>query len=196
MLSSIHPLGERTRNNRWSRTVGYYLVGGLFGGLVMGSTAGAIGWLGLAWWTPTRTAQTAVMAAILAVALAWELSGLKIPTIHRQVNEDWLSMYRSWVYGGGFGFQLGLGAVTIVTTTAVYATVALAILSANPIHGAVIGGTFGLVRSLPILTVGRVVSGETLRTYHRRMQSYAPRADWLVRLTVVAAGLVVIGGAL
>jgi len=196
MLSSIHPLGERTRNNQWGRTVGYYLAGGLLGGLVMGIVAGSIGWLGLAWWTPTRTAQTAVVATILIAALAWELSGFKTPTIHRQVNEDWLSLYRSWVYGGGFGFQLGLGVVTIVTTTAVYATIALAILTADPMHGAIIGGTFGLVRSLPILTVGGVVSGETLRTYHRRMQSYAPRADWLVRLTVVAAGLLAVGGGL
>ncbi len=196
MLSSIHPLGERTRNNQWGLTAVYYLVGGLIGGLVLGAAAGAIGWLGLAWWDPTPTGQAAAIAAILAIALVWDLSGLTIPTIHRQVNEDWLSMYRSWVYGGGFGFQLGLGVVTIVTTTAVYAMVALAILSAQPLSGAVIGGTFGLVRGLPILTVGRVVSGKTLRTYHRRMQSYAPRADWLVRFAVVATGLVVIGGRL
>ena len=194
MLSSIHPLGERTRNNRWGLTVAYYLTGGLMGGLVLGAIAGGIGWLGLAWWDPTPSGRATVMAAILAVALAWDLSGLTIPTIHRQVNEDWLSMYRSWVYGGGFGFQLGLGVVTIVTTTAVYAMIALAILSAQPVGGAVIGGVFGLVRGLPILTVGRVVSGEALRTYHRRMQSYAPRADWLVRFAVVATGLIVIGG--
>lgn len=193
MLSSIHPLGERTRNNRWGVTAGYYLVGGLMGGLMLGTMAGAIGWLGLAWWEPIPTGQAAAIAAILAFALMWDLSGFTIPTIQRQVNEDWLSMYRSWVYGGGFGFQLGLGVVTIVTTTAVYAMIALAILSANPLSGAVIGGAFGLVRGLPILTVGRVVSGETLRTYHRRMQSYAPRADWLVRFAVLATGLMVIG---
>ena len=168
MLSSIHPLGERTRNNRWGVTAVYYLAGGLMGGLVLGAVAGAIGWLGLAWWDPTPTGQAVAIATILSIALVWDLSGITIPTINRQVNEDWLSMYRSWVYGGGFGFQ--------------------------PLSGAVIGGAFGLVRGLPILTVGRVVSGETLRTYHRRMQSYAPRADWLVRFAVAATGLVVIGG--
>lgn len=194
MLSSIHPLGERTRNNRWGLTVAYYLAGGLMGGLVLGAVAGGIGWLGLAWWDPTPTGRAMAIATILAIALVWDLSGFTIPTIHRQVNEDWLSMYRSWVYGGGFGIQLGLGVVTIVTTTAVYAMIALAILSAQPLSGAVIGGAFGLVRGLPILTVGRVVSGETLRTYHRHMQSYAPRADWLVRFAFAATGLVVIGG--
>ncbi len=137
MLSSIHPLGERTRNNRWGLTAVYYLAGGLMGGLVLGTVAGTIGWLGLAWWNPTPTSQAVVIVTILAIALLWDLSGLTIPTIHRQVNEDWLSMYRSWVYGGGFGFQLGLGVVTIVTTTAVYAMIALAILSAQPLTGAV-----------------------------------------------------------
>lgn len=196
MLSSIHPLGERTRNNRWGVTAVYYLVGGLMGGLVLGAVAGSIGWLGLAWWEPTPTSEVAAVATILAIALGWDLAGMKIPTIRRQVNEDWLAMYRSWVYGGGFGFQLGLGVVTIVTTSAVYATIALAILSAHPLSGALIGGTFGLVRGLPILTVGRVVSGETLRLYHRRMQSYAARADWLVRLAVITTGLIVVVGRL
>ena len=34
----------------------------------------------------------------------------------RQVNEDWMARYRGWAYGAGFGLQLGLGVVTIVTT--------------------------------------------------------------------------------
>lgn len=196
MLSSIHPLGERSRNNKWSLTVAYYLIGSLIGGVTIGTLAGASGWLGLQWWTRTPASSAAVIAVVLITALVWDVSGFKIPTIHRQVNEDWLGTYRSWVYGGGFGFQLGLGVVTIVTTTATYAMVALAALAATPVSGAIIGGVFGLVRALPILTVGRIGSGEALRTYHRRMQSLAPRADWLVRFAVVAAGVSTIGGLL
>lgn len=196
MLSSIHPLGERTRNNKWPLTVAYYLIGGLLGGLTIGALAGAVGWLGLQWWAPTPASSAAVITAVLLTALVLDVSGFAIPTIRRQVNEDWLGMYRSWVYGGGFGFQLGLGVVTIVTTAATYAMVVLAGLAASPVSGAIIGGVFGLVRALPILTVGRIGSGEALRTYHRRMQALAPRAEWLVRIGVVAAGLSTIGGLL
>jgi len=196
MLSSIHPLGERSRNNKWSVTVAYYLIGGLLGGVTIGTMASAVGWLGLQWWVSTPASSAAVVAAVLITALAWDLSGFRIPTIDRQVNEDWLGMYRSWVYGGGFGFQLGLGVVTIVTTTATYAMVLLAVLAATPVSGAIIGGVFGLVRALPIVTVGRIVSGEALRTYHWRMQAFAPRAEWLVRFGVVVAGMSTIGGLL
>jgi hypothetical protein len=196
MLSSIHPLGERTRNNQWPLTVAYYLIGGLLGGVTIGALAGAVGWLGLQWWAPTPASSAAATAAVLITALVWDVSGFTIPTIHRQVNEDWLRMYRSWVYGGGFGFQLGLGVVTIVTTAATYAMVGLAGLAASPVSGAIIGGVFGLVRALPILTVGRIGSGEALRTYHRTMQALAPRADWLVRFAIVTAGFFVAGGLL
>lgn len=196
MLSSIHPLGERTRNNRWGMTALYYLTGSLLGGVAIGAASGGVGWLGLQWWTPTPLTTAMTIFVIVGAALFADLIGLRLPTIHRQVNEDWLALYRSWVYGGGFGFQLGLGIVTIVITAATYAMVALAVLSASPLDGAIIGGTFGLARGLPILSVGRIDSGATLRRYHRRMQAFAPRADWVVRFALVVAGVGVMGRAL
>ena len=35
------------------------------------------------------------------------------------MNEAWLSKYRAWVYGGGFGWQIGAGVTTYVMTAAV-----------------------------------------------------------------------------
>ena len=32
------------------------------------------------------------------------------------VHEQWLTRYRGWVYGVGFGAQLGFGLVTIITS--------------------------------------------------------------------------------
>lgn len=191
MLSSIHPLGERTRNNRWSKTAAFYIAGSSLGGITIGAIAGASGWLGLSWWAPTAQTTTTAMIAILIVALTLDFQwlGLRLPTIHRQVNEDWLTMYRSWVYGGGFGFQLGLGVVTIVPTAATYATLAFAIMSQNVFVGATIGLAFGLARSLPILTLGRINSGSSLRTYHRRVNSLSSVADRMIH-SVMAATIV------
>ena len=61
------------------------------------------------------------------------------PGPRRQVNERWLDDYRGWVYGLGFGAQLGLGVTTVVTSAATYATLLACALSGAPGRGALIG---------------------------------------------------------
>jgi hypothetical protein len=106
---------------------------------------------------PTNTAAVAV-----GIAVDLGLGGLRLPTIHRQVNEDWLVRYRSWVYGLGFGVQLGLGVVTIVTTSSIYAMLLASALSGSAASGAVIGGVFGFVRAAIVFTVAGVKRPEQL----------------------------------
>ena len=48
------------------------------------------------------------------------LGGLHLPPTRRQVNERWLDQFRLWVYGAGFGWQIGTGLATYVKTAAVY----------------------------------------------------------------------------
>src|SRR4051812_15517882 len=114
MLASISPLGERARGSRWSLTVAAHVVGSAAGGALAGAVLGLAGSVlpvsdrGRGW----------LVIALLVVAVAFEVvPTLRLPTIHRQVDEGWLGRYRGWVYGVGYGFQLGLGAVTIVTTS-------------------------------------------------------------------------------
>ena len=61
--------------------------------------------------------------------------GLHLPINPRQVNELWLGKFRSWVYGVGFGWQIGVGFATYIMTAAVYLTVALAALTGRPAGG-------------------------------------------------------------
>ncbi len=175
MLASINPLGERARNRRWSHTVSAYLVGSVLGGAGMGALLGLLG--GLMGVRPDLGGTAAVVAAVCGLGLAADLGlgGWRLPTIRRQVDKEWLDRYRGWVYGLGFGFQLGLGAVTVVNTAAIYLTFVLAVVSASTLFGAVIGTTFGLVRSLVILSVRSVQQPEQLREAHRSMRSWAPR---------------------
>jgi hypothetical protein len=173
MLASINPLGERARNTRWGRTVSWYTVGSTAGGLVIGGGAGLLGAALRAAAVPSGAVLGGLAAGVcvLGSALDLGLGGVPLPTIRRQVNEDWLARYRGWVYGGLFGFQLGLGVVTIVTTATVYVALVLAVLAGSVPAGLVIGGTFGLVRALPIFAVAKAADPARIRTVVRRADS-------------------------
>lgn len=173
MLSSITPLGERARHNRWGVTASWYVVGSLLGGASLGGLLGGIGGGLTQVVRPDDTVVAGAVLATLLIALMFDLGMLgTIPSIRRQVNEDWLDHYRPWVYGGGFGWQLGLGIVTIVPTAGIYATWLLAAMTGSPMGGVMIGGAFGLARALPLLAAHRAVDPTRLRALHRRLSEW------------------------
>ena len=186
MLASINPLVERGRRSRYWITATAYVVGSVAGGAVTGLVAGSLGAL-VAAVVPVGTTVVAGSIAVLGtVALAFEVTRRRVPSIHRQVDEAWLEVYRGWVYGLGFGFQLGLGLSTIVTTAALYLCVAIAFLSGSVGAGLVIGLAFGLVRALPLLTVARVRDPDALRRHIGRFTTWALPAS---RVTAVVLAL-------
>ena len=86
MLSSIHPLGERGKQNRFGLTAGAFVVGATIGGLVTGAVAGVVGLpLDLALSDDAAVVLVAVVALATAVA---EARGTRLPSVPRQVNED------------------------------------------------------------------------------------------------------------
>lgn len=188
MLASITPLGERGRRSRWALTVSAYGCASLAGGAALGALLGTAGHLLPTGSTTTRLLGFALAAAV-GLVLDARIGGLRLPTVSRQVNENWLSRYRGWVYGSGFGFQLGLGVVTIVTTSTVYLTFLLALLSGSAALGAVIGAVYGGVRALPILALRNVHQPEQLRAAHRRLQAAAPAASSAAYLVLSASAL-------
>lgn len=194
MLASITPLGERGRRMRWGQTVVAYVAGSVLGGAAIGALLGGFGALLPIHPGPTMTAV--LVAATCLVAAGLDLRGGHLPTPHRQVDEDWLHRYRGWVYGAGFGFQLGLGVVTIVTTATVYATLVLAVLTWSVGGGIAVGAAFGLVRALPVLAAARVTTPDRLAALHRRLASwsaYAHRAAVTLPCLVGAVALAVAG---
>lgn len=190
MLSSIHPLGERSRHNRWGLTVLGHVVGSGAGGVTAFTLAAAVG-IAL-----PDIAALAVVVAVAAAALeVASLRGRRIPGPRRQVNEDWLQLYRGWVYGIGFGFQLGAGLLTIVTTAATYLALALTALAGDLRAGVVVGSVFGLTRALPLLMAGRVDRPDRLRVLHARIGALAEpvRVVTTTALVSLALGFVVAG---
>ncbi len=175
MLASINPLGERARRTRWGRTVVWYMLGSTAGGLVAGAGSGVVG-AGLRWLaSPSPGAVGLVVVGACATGLLLDLGvgGAGVPSRRRQVNENWLGRYRGWVYGTGFGFQLGTGVATTVTTSAVYVMLVLAVLSGSIGRALLIGAVFGTVRALPILAVGRADDPERLRAVLSRAHAIA-----------------------
>ena len=187
MLSSIHPLGERARGNRWITTALWYTAGSVAGGALFGAAIGA-GAAPLAHRLPDAALAVTSAACISAAVLADRFVRRRPWGWRRQVNEDWLGRYRAWLYGSGFGFQLGLAVVTIITTYAIYAYIVMIALTGSVTAGAAVGATFGLARALPVLATGPVRRPQQLRTFHRRLQASAPLVQWLsgVALLVVA----------
>lgn len=173
MLGSLTPLGERSRGSNWAVTVGFYSAGAIAGGIILG---GALGLLG-SQLSPLASLPTAVtelsfgLLLLLGLGLDRRLFGLRLPTLKRQVDEHWMYRYRGWVYGGGFGLQLGLSVVTIVNSSAIYAALVAALLTASPLYGAIIIGVLASIRGLSALTVARITQPVQLRVLHRRLEA-------------------------
>lgn len=122
------------------------------------------------------SARVAVVALVVAMAAGVALDlgalGARLPTVRRQVNEDWLHRYRGWVYGLGFGLQLGVGFATVVSVSAVYGAFAAAFLSGSALAGMVIGAAFGLVRAGTLLSVVAVRRADQVVTVDLRLRRW------------------------
>jgi hypothetical protein len=192
MLASIHPLGERVRRNRWWLTAAAHVVASALAGALVGAALGGLAELTLG---PALrgTPGVVLVVAVCALAAAVDGSGRRPPwPVRRQVDDGWLPRYRGWVYGAGFGFQLGLGVVTIVTTAAVPAVWLLALVTASPVAGAGVGLAFGLSRGLPVLATIAVDTPGRLWSFQRRFQAGEAAARWA---TVASLGALAVAGA-
>jgi hypothetical protein len=182
MLSQITPIAERGRGHRFGPTAAWFVVGAVLGGLTLGVAAAiaaaATHAVGLG---ATAALLLIVGAAFLTAALDSRVFAVAPPFVRRQVNEDWLANYRPWVYGGGFGWQIGVGVSTYVMTAAVFLMIAIGALSANPATAIAIGLAFGLVRGLAVLLGLPLRSLSSLHAFHRRFDSAAEP----VRLAVI-----------
>ena len=177
MLASITPLGERGRNATWAITVTAFTVGATLAGAALGALLAALGKLvlpdGLG-----SDARLAVLAAAVATAIVLDVIPRPVPGPRRQVNERWLDEYRGWVYGLGYGAQLGVGVTTVVSSAGTYVAMAAAFLAERPAAGAVIVGCFGAIRGLTLLAGAGVRTPPQLLAMHAALGQWQRRARW------------------
>jgi sulfite exporter TauE/SafE len=189
MLASITPLGERGRRSNWWVTVTAFLIGATAAAAVAGAALGALGSVAL----PARPRLPVLLAAI-GVAIVLDGLPLAVPGPRRQVDERWLDRYRGWVYGAGYGAQLGLGVTTIVSSAATYVTLVAAFLTMSAPAGAVVLGCFGALRGLTPLATAGVRSQRQLLDFHRALARWRAVARWGPVATL--AGMLVLAIAL
>jgi hypothetical protein len=125
--------------------------------------------------------------ALASAAADAQVFGIRVPYHRRQVNEYWLDDYRSWVYGGGFGFQIGIGVATYIMSSAVVLLVLLGALTGEPLVALGIGTLFGFVRGLGVLPGARLTDPAKLAAFH---SVFDARAEWSRRF-VIGAQLIV-----
>lgn len=172
MLSSIHPLGERGRNNRWVVTAASFTIGSTATGALVGAT---LGWIGAAALRSVSTETLLLVTAMAAISAgALDLLRLSPLSSERQVNETWIGHYRGWVYGGAFGVQLGLGIATYIVTWGVYATFVAELMTASVFGGAVVGAVFGFGRSVALLAAGTIHTPSALTRFHENLADLGP----------------------
>jgi hypothetical protein len=186
MLSSITPLGERSRRQHFWITAPLLALGATGAGAWLGAVLGAIGArLPLA--DRQRFLALAIAAALGLVADLLLRQG--VPSHLRQVDESWLRRYRGWVYGLGFGLQLGVGLATVVTTSAVYLTILGEALAPSAVVGATIGAIFGGIRGASVLLAFRIDTPARLVAFHRGFSRLEPLAG---RVTLAAQALIAV----
>lgn len=188
MLSQLTPLGEAGRNQKYARTAAWFVVGAITGGLTLGGLmvlgAALVGAIGV---SPTTAVAITAVGALAAGAIDARVFGFGPPWLCRQVNEAWLSQFRSWVYGGGFGWQIGAGVTTYVMTAAVPLVIVVGALSGSPGVALAIGALFGFLRGLAVLLGAHIRTPEALYAAHRRFDAWTVP----VRDAVIVALLVV-----
>ena len=165
MLASITPLGERARRSNWTTTTSFYMLGTSAAGAAGGALAGLLGSLLLG--GVSVAVRLGIVSAALVLGLLVELVRGRVPGPRRQVNELWLQRYRGWVYGLGFGAQLGAGVTTIVVSSAVYAVWLAALVSGRGSTGVLIGACAGALRGATVLAGARAVTPQGLVALHR-----------------------------
>ncbi len=181
MLSTITPMAERARGHRYGVTAAWFVVGAALGGATLGAGAAGLAALISAVDLPSTTTFAAV--AVLATAAALVDAGTfgrRPPFFRRQVDDAWLAKYRAWVYGAGFGWQIGVGLATYIMTAGVVLTVALAVLTASPLAAFGIGVAFGIARGLVVLLGARLRSPAALGALHARLDALEAPVRWAV----------------
>ncbi len=194
MLSSIHPLGERARNHKWWITVSAFTLGAILSGATVGGVLGLAGQRLLSAIDPTT--RLAITAGVVIVGGVLDLLRVKPVGSTRQVNENWIGHYRGWVYGGAFGMQLGAGIFTFIVTWGIYSTLAAELFTASATLGALVGGIFGMGRSLAIILAVRIDRPSRLTSFHRRMADLGPALRRSAAVVSAGIGVLAIVGVL
>lgn len=197
MVGTITPIvnGE-VKTNRPLVVLISYVLGCILGGAAFGSL---LGWLGLGvlpWPSDNNQPVLAATAFMGGFFGLHELNFLRVPApqFRWQVPLAWRRRPYE-VMAFKYGVVLGMGAGTRIPVRTFHLIVLWTFLCASPILGALALGTFGLVRSLPVIAISL---GSKYRDLSDRIealetgQSIAHRMNGLFLLMVGTSCLIAV----
>ena len=199
MLSSLNPVSERSRGNRFWLTAGWYVVGAALGGTVLGGGCALVA-VGVQHVGAPAAAMWAIVMCAAAIAALSDarVGGWSLPMHPRQVDERWLTKYRRWIYASGYGVQIGTGFATYIMTAGVYLTAVVAAAAGDPPAALLAGVLFGVVRGLGIAVAAAARDPDTLRAVLARVDGWSGSsalAACLACVVVAAVAAWQLGGA-
>ncbi len=184
MITTVHPLAEGARGRRWVATAVWFVVATLVTSTLLGAT---LSWLGSM--MSVGVGGAVLVSLILVIAAAVDLGGWRPPSTTRQLNENWLTSYRGWVIGAGYGAQLGSGFATVVPSWTGYALIPVLVLAGDPVTGALLGLVFGLGRVAAVAPAGVIRDRSSLARIPDRWVAAEPLAAGVTSVAIVVAGL-------
>ncbi len=129
-------------------------MGALGSAALFGALLGALGKPG-----PWQLASGATLCGCLLVLLGpFCFPSARIPTGNWMVPRDWHRFGRA-TYSMLFGAALGVGFATKITTGTVYVVALMAVVTRDPLHGAIVFAAFGGARVIPLLVTGQSMAG-------------------------------------
>ncbi len=175
MLSTITPLSEGAKGHSYRATSAWFVAGATAGGVSLGLVmAGLSAVVRTAHPSEVVVGSLALAASLVAAVSDAGVAGVRLPFHRRQVNERWLDHFRPSIYGLGFGWQIGTGVATYITSAAVYLMVVLGALAGHPLAALAVGTVFGMLRGTAVLLTRRVTDPSRLREFHRRFLAVGP----------------------
>ena len=116
----------------------------------------ALGSIGMVLGAPWGSAGAAAVAGVAALYLLREVARIPVPlpNARRQVPEWWRTFFSPPVAATLYGAGLGIAFITYLSYGTFVAVAAAALVSGDPLTGALVCAPFGLARGLSVAVIG------------------------------------------
>lgn len=191
MVETITPV-VYGRRRTFLLAVGFHAAAATITAGLMGAGLGLVGMvLGAPW----GRAGALSVAAVALLYAAREAGGLPIPLpdARRQVPEWWRTFFSPPVAATLYGAGLGVAFLTFLSFGTFVAVAAAALVSGDPVLGALLCAPFGLARATAVALVGLGSRGpgDSVAEIARVGAGSVPRAvNGAILTTVAAVGLI------